>query len=60
MMQNLNELPKAIRAQYKVPEGITDTEITSYIFKNNKELQNEFNTLAKIPLTDYDKAQLGI
>ena len=60
MMQNLNELPKAIRAQYKVPEGITDAEITSYIFKNNKELQNEFNDLAKIPLTDYDKAQLGI
>ena len=60
MMQNLNELPKTVRAQYKVPEGITDTEITSYIFKNNKELQNEFNTLAKIPLTDYDKAQLGI
>ena len=60
MMQNLNELPKTLRGQYKVPEGITDTEITSYIFKNNKELQNEFNTLAKIPLTDYDKAQLGI
>jgi hypothetical protein len=60
MMQNLNELPKAIRAQYKVPKGITDAEITSYIFQNNKDLQNEFNTIAKIPLTDYDKAQLGI
>ena len=59
-MQNLNELPKAIRAQYKVPKGITDAEITSYIFQNNKDLQNEFNTIAKIPLTDYDKAQLGI